>query len=365
MIEWDEKIGIPAVEFLTATGFDDFEAKDKSGRQALDVIASCGARGLFAKLISMGGRADMKKLVCEGRSTTLFASASYGSDLQIMETVLQHNPGIDINFQDLVTGQTALHAAFSGPNRGLESIRLLLELGADLNIKDRVGCSPIFSAVSSSSQQNCFRHTVDLLLQHNGNLHTNDALGNTLLHHAVKYGNLSAMEVLLEKGCDVNARTAHGASPLHFVGAVARFGYPYRTTQEPLISQMVRLLLVWGADPSVTSCFLNNSYYGCFSCLKLVTIDPGKRHSAVHMTPVSLVGLCRNRAVSAIVVHALHSQWPEVTVDMDGDVFWNARGYVDGPSDGCEYLVVTPEDEALGDDELLHRIWVVHNHRLE
>src|SRR5688572_30656124 len=46
-----------------------------------------------------------------------------------------------------------------------------------------------------------------------------DAEGEPPLHHAVKYGELEAAKLLLERGSDVNAKTPRGVTALHYAAA--------------------------------------------------------------------------------------------------------------------------------------------------
>lgn len=97
-----------------------------------------------------------------------------------------------------------------------------------------------------------------------------DAEGRTALHHAAE-GNLAAVEVLVERGADVDARTRAGVTPL-FVAVranryeIARYLLERGATPDaageagpPLVEavargtpEMVRLLVQRGANPGVT-----------------------------------------------------------------------------------------------------------------
>ena len=55
-------------------------------------------------------------------------------------------------------------------------------------------------------------------------------------------GNVNALEVLLDRGVDVNVKTKHGDTPLHYA---SRKGFP----------QIIELLVSHGADLNITSEF--------------------------------------------------------------------------------------------------------------
>lgn len=46
-------------------------------------------------------------------------------------------------------------------------------------------------------------------------VHSRDGAGDTLLHHACRYGDLESARILIDAGADVNATGEHGATPLH------------------------------------------------------------------------------------------------------------------------------------------------------
>jgi ankyrin repeat protein len=99
-----------------------------------------------------------------------------------------------------------------------------------------------------------------------------DAGGSTALHHAAGYGPLANVELLINKGADVNAKNRRNSTPLHWAihdGAKVRLllskGADINTRQAqgrtPLFlaamlgngAQTMRLLLARGADPNLAS----------------------------------------------------------------------------------------------------------------
>ncbi|MCJ1319004.1 hypothetical protein MMC15_004336 [Xylographa vitiligo] len=201
-----------------------------------------------------------------------------------------------------------------------------------------------------------------MLLNHGGSLKALDCLGNTLLHHATRCGNIPGMTFLLKHGCDVNARNVNNFTPLHYAEIEGGFWDPTqqtwwesKVTAEPL-SEAVDLLLSWGADPLIHGRFdyddflldsVTNNYHAA------ITKDP----SYAYLTPMGLARICPDAAYPAIFNTSLHKYHSEICVDADGDIFWDARKYSDSREQCSEYLVVKPTDAELGNDEIYSRIW--------
>ncbi|KAH9518688.1 hypothetical protein Btru_005988 [Bulinus truncatus] len=175
-----------------------------------------------------------------------------------------------INKKDSKTGRTALHVAAAYGHS--ELVQLLLENGADINAKDNLQCSPIFSAIDGSQKQvahlliewGCDVHIknlkgfspfdaaksiefqifltdlyeyyssivpkimmgdeefmTEIIKNHETGCKTFCSLrsrsinGSTLLHTASYYGFLNIVQSLLHLGVDVNLKDYKGSTPLH------------------------------------------------------------------------------------------------------------------------------------------------------
>ena len=79
-----------------------------------------------------------------------------------------------------------------------ESVRLLLRNGADANVQDTYGWTPLMRAVYGNK-----RDAVAALLEHGGlNLEVRDERGATALHVAVERGRSALVARLLAHGAD-------------------------------------------------------------------------------------------------------------------------------------------------------------------
>lgn len=117
--------------------------------------------------------------------------------------------GADVNVKGSL-GQTPLHRAVDSENVGLA--RLLLERGADVNAEDHGRETPLHRAVHSANTE-----LTELLLERGADVHAKDRWEKTPLVGAVSQGNIEQVKLLLERGADVKARDYDGKTPLHWV----------------------------------------------------------------------------------------------------------------------------------------------------
>ena len=118
-----------------------------------------------------------------------------------------------INFA--ISGKTPLYAAAFGGH--VESAKLLIEAGANLEIADENGCTPLYVAVEEG-------HTavVELLINAGANIEAANTYGNMPLHEAVWEEQTTVIEILLQAGANINTCDAFGKTPLCLAAALNR-----------------------------------------------------------------------------------------------------------------------------------------------
>ena len=115
----------------------------------------------------------------------------------------------------------------------IKKIKRLLSAGADINIQNNYGETPLFVAVWLNAPVNY----IEMLIAAGADHSVRDMYGRTPLHSAAWNGRTQYIRLLLNAGADINARDKKGSTPLH---AAARGGSV----------AAARVLLKTGADPN-------------------------------------------------------------------------------------------------------------------
>jgi ankyrin repeat protein len=130
---------------------------------------------------------------------TLLRSAAWYGDVEMVQVLLDYK--FDVNAQR-DGGWAPLHDAsincyFVGVHNVVQSlpdtVQLLLEHDADVNIRDTYNSTPLHSAMGSGSVEN-----VHTLLEHGANVDAKGHAGRTPLHDAAGNGSVEKVRMLLE-----------------------------------------------------------------------------------------------------------------------------------------------------------------------
>jgi ankyrin repeat protein len=167
--------------------------------RSLRAAAHSGNLDLMEFLISKGADVNGTSDDSNHRDTVLI-SAACSCKKEAVEEVLRYHP--HVNAQDL-NGKSALARFIETCPAAADIegvVEFLIEAGADVNLKNDQGETPLFSA--------CFNDmAVALLAQAGADLNTKDKAGQTALMHCVNTGFAKAM---IAAGADLLARDGDG-----------------------------------------------------------------------------------------------------------------------------------------------------------
>lgn len=191
----------------------DPDARGACGATALHIAAQYGDIRLVNAFLQAG--ADCLAIDHDGCNVIHYAAA--GNNRGIIEGFLKMNI-FDLNATD-GTGRTAMHHAFE--NDSLSAVLALFEAGADINVKDQDGLTPvqcIFSTdgtkilgalrVADKTDMTALLDTIDWSVTIGKN-------GRGLLHQAVELGVSETLGSLLAIGVDPLQKDHYGLSAYH------------------------------------------------------------------------------------------------------------------------------------------------------
>jgi ankyrin repeat protein len=136
--------------------------------------------------------------------------------------------GMDANSKDS-KGDTPLHKVVYYRTR--IAAEMLISYGAKVNAQNNMGQTPLY--IASGYKDNI--EMTKLLIENGADINLRTKNNASVLHNAVGEGNYDTIKYLLEKGAEVNICLTDGGTPLHSAAAIAR-------------PDLVKLLLDYGAD---------------------------------------------------------------------------------------------------------------------
>ena len=227
----------------------DIEVRNDNGHTPLHVAAEGGTPNNISVLLEAGADITARELGNSSR-TALHIAACYGTPEHIKALL---DAAADIEGLD-DDGRTALHSAASGPpvvhgdsreeeryvvvsGRSPDSIKALLNAGADIESRDEHGKTPLHCAAASRSSE-----SINVLLRAGADIEARFASPSdivnksreagvdissgqlngwtsTALHSAARNGSSENIQVLLDAGADMSASTFDGWSVLHHAAA--------------------------------------------------------------------------------------------------------------------------------------------------
>ncbi|XP_023317997.1 ankyrin-2-like [Trichogramma pretiosum] len=178
--------------------------------------------------------------------TAFYVAVTHCKNIKAIELLLKN--GVDPNRVDINKGWTALHSICS-PHQltrfHLKLIQLIIQYKANVNIRDKDGCTPIMNLFRNAENYKLRLEVCKLLLENGADVTLVNNEGDTVLHLLFKNNAeenpiiLEAVKLFLERGVDVNSRNNDGYSALQLA---VRFCRDIR---------VIELLLKHGVDPNI------------------------------------------------------------------------------------------------------------------
>lgn len=197
------------LEFITPEPSQDAVASPpwEDAPHPLNVVAKFGEVADVEKIFKRDPTAINMQ---DNEGMTPLAGAVVQEQVDVVRFLL--DKGADPNIPNK-NGLTPLeHACGRDKTNGLALAKLLLAKGASVNATNVTGFTipPLEWAISSDNTE-----LVKFLLENGANVMTKSDVGSTPLHSATDRGDLEIAEMLIAHGADVNARITGGTTPLH------------------------------------------------------------------------------------------------------------------------------------------------------
>ena len=257
---------LPCLQYLAQYSFGHFNTACLNGETPFHIAASCGIPyNVFQAVLSLGnsfGTAEQYK--------EILSDAVLGGERRIVHHVLTAS-GQWLSSRTDMHQEAQLHNAVECNDR--MEVERLLSQGVNANAPQAQGYTPLHRAVISGSDVSI----INVLLHHNADVNAKDVRGNTPLHHAVAPSD-STLSMPI-----IRALLRGGANP-HSQGEIG-----YWISRPPFFNDPY--FQFWSVRAAVTDC---------------VSVSKDKR---------------RVRSYFA----ALSKFYPEVSIDEDGDIFWDAK----------------------------------------
>ncbi|XP_051964656.1 ankyrin repeat and SOCS box protein 6 isoform X1 [Xyrauchen texanus] len=215
-----------------------------------------GEESICRALVELLDKESQSSLFMEGISYSLFKVAELG--LVSAAQVLLHY-GADLNFEDPVSYYNPLHIAVL--RNKPDMVQMLIDKGAGIDKRDRIHeSSPLDLASEEADRLPCLRVLLDL----GADVNAKDKNGKTALLHGLAssdgltVNNADNIQLLLERGADVNATTHDGESPVSSLTFLVKEALDSSAEDAKEIgrfcTRVTHLLISHSADPS---CCLN------------------------------------------------------------------------------------------------------------
>jgi ankyrin repeat protein/L-ascorbate metabolism protein UlaG (beta-lactamase superfamily) len=332
-------------DYLIQNGAD-IHARDNEGASVLHSALGPNSYDIAKKLLELGLDAN----VTTDANATPLHYLGWNGTVETAELLLEQGADINARSDD---GRTPLtFAAYSN----FELTRFYLSCGADVNPDMPVdtvdgrcrvsGITPLYGAVRSDSL-----NTVMLLVEHGADINIPDDNGVTPLHYAVGHGNNEIARYLLSQEAVLSSEDKYKRTELHTASVMG-------------MHDVVNLLIDAGADVSAQDVFdrtpLDYALSREFAGAAALLMEKGAKINKVE-TPANTTELLKRqlKEKEAVIWYLEHSGWAIKTRNhfLVFDYFLHGdRTPPDGASLASGYVL----PEALTDQHMT--VFVTHHH---
>ena len=208
-----EDLDVDTIRFFLLRGAD-VDAVDNNHSTLLHKATYNGNTEVARLLFEYGANINARNK--DGQTPQhLLAMFSEDLDVDTIRLFLEH--GADVNVVD--NNQSMLHKASYYGN--IKVARLLLEHGGNINAQDKSGDTPLHQVLMGLTD-NAGAHffdTIQLLLEHGADVDALDDAQSTPLHVASENGSAKATRLLLKHGANVHLKNDEGHTPSQVASA--------------------------------------------------------------------------------------------------------------------------------------------------
>ncbi len=210
-------VGLAGVLLLAAVALFAFRQDDEA--RFIRAVQNGDIKTVSAMLSrnSEFARAEQRYKGGKGSTTPVFYIAVGKGDKEIVRLLLSHGA-------DPKSYPRALRYA-----KDLETAELLIENGADVNWQVENSSTPtvlhFFAATDNTG-------LAELVINHGADVNVKDRAGETPLHETAQEGCINAAKLLVSKGADINAKSGNNKTPLNYAVRPVWDGDVYRWPQD-------------------------------------------------------------------------------------------------------------------------------------
>jgi ankyrin repeat protein len=113
-----------------------------------------------------------------------------------------------------IDGGQPIHNVFFSPGNRVETIRLLLAHGADINARSKWNFTPLHWAVACPDTPGAMEN-IKYIIENGVDIDAHDSLGNAAIFRAVRYNDLRLIRWLIDRGARLDGKGNLGTNLLH------------------------------------------------------------------------------------------------------------------------------------------------------